>query len=82
MDFRVGRGRGGRRRGRPIANAEVMEIMQQVNAKLAMMEHRDVVDGDVSKPENEALDVEEHVVITPELRFLKTVLTSSSKPKL
>ena len=32
MDFRVGGGHGGRQRGRPIANEEVMEIMQQVNA--------------------------------------------------
>ena len=54
MDFRVGRGRGGQQRGRPIANAEVMEIMQQVSARLAVMERRDVADGDVSEPENEA----------------------------
>ena len=46
-----------------------------------MMEQRDVTDGDVSETENEAPDAEEQVVITPELRFLNTVLKSSSKPR-
>ena len=40
MDFKVKRGRDGRRGGRAIANAEVMEVMQQITSRLEAMESR------------------------------------------
>ena len=49
MAFRVGRGCG--RRGRRVANAEVMEAMRQMQARLEAMETgRDADAGDVSDP--------------------------------
>ena len=78
--FRVRRGRG----GRAITNVEVMEVMQQITTRLEAMEIRNqgnVDDGDVSEPEIESPEEEQHVVITLEMRFLKSVLGSSSKPR-
>ena len=40
MAFRVGRERDGQRGGRSIANAEVMEVMQRITARLEAMESR------------------------------------------
>ena len=37
--------------------------------------------GDVSEPKFESLEEEEHVAITLEMIFLKSVLGSSSKPR-
>ena len=59
MAYRVGRGGGvGRRRGRPVANVEVMEVMKQMQARLEAMEmrnQRDVDSGDISEPEVESV---------------------------
>ena len=78
MAFRVGGRRGGgQRRGRPIANAEVSEAMQQMQARLEAVEmgnQRDVGVGDVSEPEVEVADEEEPGEVTPEMRFFKSVL--------
>ena len=39
MAVRIGRGGGaGRRRGRPVANAEVLETIQKIKARLEAME--------------------------------------------
>lgn len=83
MDFRVG-GRGGsRRRERPVANAEVLEAMQQMQARLEAMEMgRDVDAGDVSEPKAKVAEEEEHADVTPEMRFFKSVLRSTSKLRL
>lgn len=57
MGFRVGGRGGGRRRGRPVANVEVLEAMQQMKARLEAMEMaRDEDAGDVSEPEVGAAD--------------------------
>ena len=85
MDFKVGSGHVGRRVGRSITNAKVMEVMQQITTRLEAMElrnHGNVDDGDVSEPEIESPEVEEHIAITLEMIFLKSVLGSSSKPRL
>ena len=85
MAFRVRRGRGGQRGGRAITNAKVMEVMQHIIARLEAMETRNQGngdDGDVSEPKIESPEEEEHVAITPEMRFLKLVLGSTSKPRL
>ena len=61
-----------------------MEFMQQITARLEAMESRNqgnVDDGDVSEPVIESPEEEEHVAITPEMRFLKSVLGSSSKQR-
>ena len=61
-----------------------MEVMQQIIARLEAMETRNqgnVDDGDISEPEIESPKEEKHVAITPKMRFLKSVLGSSSKPK-
>ena len=84
MDFRVRRGHGGQGGGRPIVNAEVMEVMQQITTRLEVMETRNQGngnDGDISELEIESPKEEDHVAITPEMRFLKSVLGSSSKPR-
>ena len=86
MAYRVGRGGGaGRRRGRPVANAEVMEVMQQMQARLEEMEmknQRDADAGDVSEPEIESAKEGEPAEVTPEMRFFKSMLGSTSKPRL
>ena len=54
MAVRIGRGGADRRRGRPVANAEVLETMQQIKSRLEAIEvgqHRDP--EDVSEPEAE-----------------------------
>ena len=59
-----------------------MEAMHEITARLEVMESRNqgsVGDGDVSEPEIESPEEEEHIAITPEMRFLKLVLGSSSK---
>jgi len=83
MAFRVGGRGGGRRRGRLVANAEVLEAMQQMQARLEAMEMaRDEDAGDVSEPEVGAAEEEEPADVTPEMRFFKSVLRSTSKPRL
>ena len=86
MAYRVGWGGGvGWRRGKPVANVEVMEVMQQMQAKLEIMEmgnQRDADAGDVSEPEVESIEEGEPAEVTPEIRFFKSVLGSTFKPRL
>ena len=66
-------------------NAEVMEEMRELRARLEAMEtdnRRDPEAGDVSEPEDEeqreeAAPMQE----TPELRYFKSILGANSKPK-
>lgn len=61
-----------------------MEVMQQIMTRLEEMESRNqgnVDDEDVSELEIESLEEEEHIAITLEMIFLKSVLGSSSKPR-
>ena len=81
MAVRIGRGGVGRRRGIPVANAEVLETMQQIQAILGAIEGGHQRDPeDVSEPE--AKEEEENVELTPDMRFFKSVLGSTSKPRL
>ena len=69
MAYRVGRGGGAsRRRRRLVANAEVMEVMQQMQAILEAMEmgnQRDVDARDFSEPEVEFAEEGEPAEVTP-----------------
>ena len=83
MAFRMRGGCGGQR-GRPIANAQVLEVMERVTTRLEAIELRNQGNnpkGDVSEPEIESPDAEEAIILTPEMRFLKNVFGSSSKPR-
>ena len=80
MAYRVGRGGGaGRRRGIPVENVEVMEVMQHMQARLEAMElgnQRDVDARDVSEPEVESTEEGEppeveYAEVAPEMRFFK-----------
>lgn len=86
MAFRVGGRCGARqRRGRPVANAKVLEAMQQMQARLEAVQmgnQRDVDVGDVSEPEVEAAEEEEPAEVTLQMRFFKSLLGSTSKPRL
>ena len=78
MEIRVGRGAG---RRRPVANAEVLEILQRFEARVDAMERRHTGDPeDISKPETE--EAEENVEIPPDIRLLRTVLGSIVKPRI
>ena len=58
--------------------------MRQTTSRLEVTKSRNqgnVDDGNVSDPEIESWEEEEHVAITHEMRFLKSVLGSSSKPR-
>lgn len=80
MAFRVGRGHG--RRGRPTANVEVMEVVQQMQARLEAMETGSDADAsDLSELEVEATEKEELVEVTPKMGFLRSVLKSTSRPR-
>jgi len=79
MAYRIGRGgRGGRR---PIANAEVLRLMQRLEASL------DVIEGDRQRDPDDASEDEEPQEEEPvaqeptELKLLKQVLGSTSIPK-
>eukprot|EP00253_Pinus_taeda_P016200 PITA_16200 len=79
MAFRIGRGRGRGGRGRPIANAEIMESIEELQARLdALTSDRNIDDGDVSEPEIEATE-EEAVQVTPEMKFFQSVLKSTAR---
>lgn len=57
--------------------------MQQMQARLEAMEMaRDEDAGDVSEPEVGATEEEEPADITLEMRFFKSILRSTSKPRL
>jgi len=73
MAFRIGR-------GRPVANAKIMESLEELQARLnALTSDRNIDDGDVSEPEVEATE-EEAVQVTPEMRFFQSVLKSTARP--
>ena len=77
MAVRVGRGVG---RRRPIANAEVLGMLQRVEARMDAMERRQTGDPeDTSEPETEAA---EEIEIPPDLRLLRTVLGFAVKPTI
>ena len=62
-----------------------MEALQQMQARLEAVEmgnQRDVGVGDVSEPEPEAAEEEEPTEVTPKMRFFKSALGSTSKPRL
>lgn len=83
MAFRVGGRGGGRRRGWLVANVEVLEAMQQMQARLEAMEMGwDANVGDVSEPEVGVAEDEEPADVTPKMRFFKSALRSTSKPRL
>ena len=66
-------------------NAEVMEEMRELRARLEAMEtdrRRDPEAGDVSEPEDE--EKREEVAPmqkTPELRYFRSILGATSRPK-
>ena len=78
MAIRVGRGAG---RRRPVANAEVLGMLQRVEARMDAMERRQPRDmQDISEPETE--EAEENVEIPPDMRLLRIVLGSAVKPRI
>ena len=84
MAIRMRGGRAGRR-GRPVANAELMEQLRVMQARLEAMElgrHKETYLGDVSDPEEEGNEQEEEVAHeSAEMKMLRSVLGSSSRPK-
>ena len=81
MAVRIGRGVASRRRGRRVANAEVLETMQQIQARLEVIEVGNPRDPeDVSEPEAE--EEEDNIELTPDMRFFKSILGSTSRPRL
>ena len=84
MAIRMRGGRAGHR-GRPIANAELMEKMRVIQARLEAMElgrYREPDLGDVSDPEEEGNEQEEEVThVSVEMKMLRFVLGSISRPK-
>ena len=78
MAIRVGRGAGRRRH---VANAEVLGMLQRVDARMDAMERRQARDPeDISEPETE--EAEENVEIPPDMRLLRNVLGSAVKPRI
>ena len=84
MDIRMRGGRAGQR-GRLVANAKLMEQLRVMKARLEAMElgrHREPDLGDVSDPEEEVSEQEEEAVPeSVEMKMLRSVLGSSSRPK-
>lgn len=78
------RARGGQR-GRPVANAVLMEEMRRPQTQLEAMEtgrQRDPEPGDVSECEEEAEEeAKAPAQESAELKLLRSVLQSSSRPK-
>ena len=78
MAIRVGRGAG---RRRLVANAEVLGMLQRVEARMDAMDRRQPRDPeDISEPETE--EAEENVDIPPDMRLLRTVLGSAVKARI
>ena len=79
--------RGGREghRGRPVVNAELMEQIRVMQARLEAMElgrHREPDLGDVSDPEEEGNEKEKEVALeSAEMNMLRSVLGSTTRPK-
>lgn len=83
MAFRVAGGCGGCR-GRPVANSQLLEVMERLTTRLEATELRtqgNNREGDVSDPKIESLEEEEVVEINLEMRFLKNVFGSSLKSR-
>ena len=84
MVARVGKAIG-HDKGQPTVNAEIMQEMRELRAHLGAMEidkWRDLEAGDVSEPEDEeqreeATPMQE----TPDLRYFRSILGASSRPK-
>ena len=56
--------------------------MEELRARVdALTTSRNIDDGDVSEPEVEAVEEEEAVQVTPEMRFFQSMLRSTAKPK-
>ena len=82
MAFRVGRGRGRGRggRGQHAGDVELSEDVEELRARLdALTSGRNIDDGDVSEPEDEATE-EEAVEISPEMKLFQSVLKSTAMP--
>ena len=79
----MGRGRGGRR-GRPIANAEIMGELRILREEMAAMRRagRDPAASDVSEDEPEGEPKAEDEIEDIGVRLLKAVIGASSKPIL
>ena len=87
MAFRVPVGRGrGVRRGRPVANAEVMEELRILREEMAAMREagrRDHEAGDASEAEQETEpEAEEMTEENIGLKLLKAVIGDSSKQRV
>ena len=84
MAIRMRGGRAGQR-GRPVSNAELMEHMRFMRARLKAMEldkHREPKLGHVSDPEEEGNEQEEEASLeSAEMCMLRSMLGSSSRPK-
>ena len=80
----IGRGQG-RGRGRPVANAEVIEKIRELRDRISTMElgrQRDPVAKDVSEPEGDEQDEEATPMVeTPEMRYFRSILGATSRPK-
>ena len=78
MAIRIGRVAG---RRRLVANAEVLEVLQRVKARMDAVERRQTRDPeDIIEPETE--EAEENVEIPPDMRLLRTVLGYVFKPRI
>ena len=84
MAIRMRGGRAGRR-GRPVANVELMEQLRVMQVRLEAMElgrHRELDLGDVNDPEEEGNEQEEEAAPeSAEMKMLRSMLGSSSRPK-
>ena len=84
MAIRMRGGRAGRR-GRLVANAELMEQLRVMQARLEAMElgrHREPDLGDVSDPEEKGNEQEEEAAPeSAEMKMPRSVLGSNSRPK-
>jgi len=85
MALRIGGVRGQRGQGQPTANEELVEEMRRMRAQLEAVEtgrQRDPEVGNVSEPEEEGqAEAEVPVQETAELRFLRSILGTSSRPR-
>ena len=72
-------------RGRLVANVELIEQMRVMQARLEAMEfgrHREPYLGDLSDPKEEGNEQEEEAALeSVEMKMLRSVLGSSSRPK-
>ena len=79
MALRAGRG------CRTVTNAEVMEYVRSLWKRMEAMEsvkHRYPNLGDVSEPDEESFEEGETIEETAEMRVLRSIISSSSRPKV